>query len=283
MLIEEAEPTHRYCCQTLEIIRKSTREESSKRTDSSEGEIDAFVQKEIAATCGHFYTPLIGRLTRYPIPDDLPLNSGKGWFLDVGSNWGRWAIAAARLGYKSVGLDPSLEAIMALRRVSCQLGYPVIPVVGDSRFLPFHDNVFDVVFSYSVLQHFDKEVARKSIAEMSRVCKHGGTVLVQMPNKFGLRQTINRFKQWCTRDSNPFRVRYWSPRELMETFHSAIGPTELSVDGFFSLNPRLSDIDLLPRRYAALVLMSAFLRSCSKRLPWLLMLADSLWVKSTKV
>jgi len=227
-----------------------------------------------------------GRLPRYPIPDDLSdlLPEGNGaLFLDVGSNWGRWAIAAARQGYHAVGLDPSLEAVWALRRVSRQLGTSVWSVVGDARFLPFRTNTFDVVFAYSVLQHFDKRVAQGIIKEMARVCKPGGTVLAQMPHQFGLRQILNRMKQRITRDSNPFRIRYWSLGELRTTFRNLVGSTEITIDGFFSLNPRRADVDLLPRHYAGLVRISEFLKAASKRVPWLILVADSLWVRAVKM
>ncbi|MEM4217780.1 MAG: methyltransferase domain-containing protein [Candidatus Methanomethylicaceae archaeon] len=278
MLVEEVEPTHHYCCQTLELVRSKSTDFPKQVIHSG---IDPFVQKEIVGTCGHMYRPLQGRLTRYPIPEDLPLEGGGGkTFLDIGANWGRWAIAAAKKGYKAAGLDPSLEAVMALQRVSHQCGYPVFPIVGEARFLPFRKGAVDVAFSYSVFQHFDKQVARQAIAEASRVCRTKGIVLVQMPNKYGIRQSINLIKQKLVRDSNPFRVRYWSPSELRKTFEQLVGPAEIFVDGFFSLNPRPSDVDLLPWHYATLVRFSTFLRGLSAKMRWLRFIADSLWIKS---
>jgi SAM-dependent methyltransferase/uncharacterized protein YbaR (Trm112 family) len=283
MLVEDVEPTHHYCCETLRQIKGKEKMSSPIGFNPTDGsEIDPFVQKEIVGTCGHMYRS--ARLTRYPIPGDLPLKEGNGKiFLDIGSNWGRWAVAAARKGYRSAGLDPSLEAVMALRRVSRQLGVSVFPLVGDARFLPFRDEAVDVAFSYSVFQHFDKQVAKRAIMEAGRVCKTGGLVLVQMPNKWGIRQSMNRFKQWLVKDNNPFRVRYWSPSELHATFSSLIGPTEIFVDGFFSLNPRPSDIDLLPWHYAAIIYFSTFLCYLSKKCIWLTFIADSLWIKSFKI
>jgi ubiquinone/menaquinone biosynthesis C-methylase UbiE len=55
-------------------------------------------------------------------------------------------------------------------------------VVGDARFLPFADNSFNTVFSYSVFQHFSKENTKISLDEAARVLKKNGKSLIQMPN-----------------------------------------------------------------------------------------------------
>src|SRR6266581_1544234 len=73
----------------------------------SEFPVDPAVSWLIESTSGALYRPLIGKLTNYPIPQ-LRLPPGEGRTLvDIGCNWGRWSVAAARLGYKVVGIDPS--------------------------------------------------------------------------------------------------------------------------------------------------------------------------------
>ena len=99
--------------------------------------IDPVVAYLIAATNGLMYRHLIGRLESYPIPDiDLPPGEGRT-LLDVGCSWGRWSLAAARLGYTVIGIDPSLGAVMAARRVARQLNLAATFLVGDARHLPF--------------------------------------------------------------------------------------------------------------------------------------------------
>jgi len=74
----------------------------------------------IGATSGSSYKHLIGnpKLSEYPIPEiSLPSASG-ALLLDLGCNWGRWSISAARNGYSVVGLDPSLGAVLAARRIA---------------------------------------------------------------------------------------------------------------------------------------------------------------------
>jgi uncharacterized protein YbaR (Trm112 family) len=70
--------------------------------------IDPVVAYLVAATNGLMYKHLIGALDSYPIPD-LPLPAGQGRrFVDVGSSWGRWSIAAQRRRHQ--GLVRALQA-----------------------------------------------------------------------------------------------------------------------------------------------------------------------------
>lgn len=74
---------------------------------SGDAPIDPVVACVVAATSGIAYRHLVGRLRTYPIPHlRLPESDGAE-FLDIGCNWGRWSIAAARKGYNVVGVDPS--------------------------------------------------------------------------------------------------------------------------------------------------------------------------------
>jgi SAM-dependent methyltransferase/uncharacterized protein YbaR (Trm112 family) len=240
--------------------------------------VDTYVQGIIAGTCGNLYRSMQQDLRAYPIPElRLPPGGGRS-FLDVGCNWGRWTVAAARAGYVPVGVDPALEAIRAARRVAAQLGVHADYVVADARRLPFRDDAFDIVFSYSVLQHFAKLEARRSIEEMGRVLAADGVVLVQMANAFGLR---NLYLQAHRGFSEPgeFNVRYWRPRELREAFAEAVGGARLEADGFFSLNAQRTDLPLLsiPRR--AVVRVSTALRRASQVVPLLTWFADSVYVR----
>jgi SAM-dependent methyltransferase/uncharacterized protein YbaR (Trm112 family) len=244
--------------------------------------IDPVVMYIIVHTSGSTYQHLLGHIDQYPIPDlRLPPARAGERLLDVGCNWGRWCVAAGRRGYAPVGLDPSLGAIMAARRVCRQLGVEARFVVGDARHLPFVDECFDVVHSYSVLQHFSKGDARQAIGSAGRTLKPGGTCLIQMANFLGIRslqmQARRRFAE-----PKGFEVRYWSVPELRRTFRERIGPTEVSVDCYFGLGLQASDLDLMTPPLRALVRVSEGLRLLSRVFPPLKYVADSVYLRSTR-
>jgi SAM-dependent methyltransferase len=242
-----------------------------------EGEaVDPYVAELILGTHGNLYKHLSAGLSRYPIPD-FPLARGNGeLLLDIGCNWGRWTIAAAELGYTPIGIDPSFEAIVAARRIARQLGVDARYAVADARRLPFADEAFDVVFSYGVLQHFSKQDVAVTVGEIARVLSRGGYSWVQMPNAFGALNAL-RLAQRRFREGEHFEVRYWTPADLSRVF-GRIGPTELSTDGFFTLNPQKRDLDLLPRKFRAVVRASDAL----KRVGAPTVLADSINIRSVR-
>jgi len=271
--------------QTLGVANDALREAAQSESDSpgerplEPEEVDSYVAHAIAATGGFFYLPLIGSLSAYPIPAlRLPPASGSR-FLDLGCNWGRWCIAASRLGYEPFGIDPSLDGVRAARRVASQLGVAAHYAVADARFLPFADDSFGVVHSYSVLQHFSKADARTAFTEAARVLRAGGTALVQMPNVIGIRNLYHQVRRGF-REPTGFEVRYWTPRELRQTGESLIGPTEISIDGFFSLNPQPNQ--LLPLRFRMITGASEILRHTAEYIHPLLYAADSLYLTAIK-
>lgn len=243
--------------------------------------VDPVVSYLIGATNGYMYRRLIGKLQSYPIPEiRLPRSSGE-WLLDVGCNWGRWSIAAAKKGYSVVGVDPSLGGIMAARRVSTSLGLDIKYLVADGRYLPFAAKRFDRVFSYSVLQHFAKRDAVLALNEMARVLKPEGKSLVQMANVYGLRSLYQQARRRLKEPQN-FEVRYWSPPELRQTFKSTIGETTINVDCFGGLGIQRSDWHMVSARLKLIVAASEMLRTISKPLPILRYAADSLYLESQR-
>ena len=241
-------------------------------------EVDPYVADLIVGTHGNLYRRLARGMGRYPIPH-FPLPSGAGkTLLDIGCNWGRWSIAGTRAGYEVIGIDPSFEAIVAAKRIAGQLQANARYVVADARRLPFRDASFDVVFSYGVLQHFSKADVATSVREIARVLDPDGYSWVQMPNAYGVRN-LYQLARRRFREGDAFEVRYWTPEQLRRTF-GQIGPTELTTDGFLTLNPQASDLDLLPPHLQLLVRGSDLLRRASTHVGALSTVADSVNVKS---
>lgn len=276
MLIEETTPTHGAIAETLSRLRgQSWNQEAGQRLKG----IHPFVLDELVKTCGNMYQR-IKELHDYPIPR-LPISPEieGATLIDIGSNWGRWSFSAARNGFRVVGIDPSLTSALAGQEIARQIGVPVSFVVGDARYLPFKSNSLDVAFSYSVIQHFSRSDAQQAIHEAARVLSSDGIILIQMANRRGIRQLFNRLKQRVTADNNPFRVRYWTIRQLKAEFEQ-IGATSVSADGYLSLNAQVTDIELLPKRYAVVIRLSEALKKVAARWPALTEVADSVWVRT---
>jgi SAM-dependent methyltransferase len=240
--------------------------------------VDEHVRASLLKTHGNLYRG--ANLTRYPIPP-FPLSDGDGRpLLDIGCNWGRWTIAAARAGWRATGIDRAKKSVGAARRVAEQLGVEAEYVVGDARELPFPDASFGAVFSYSVLQHLAKEDVVDVVEEVRRVLRPGGLAWIEMPNARGplnlVRQARRGFAAGADQD-----VRYWTLPELRRTF-GTIGPAAIAADGFLTINPQPADLDLLPARSRAVVRVSEALRRASGRLPLLVEVADSVVVQARK-
>ena len=260
-------------------FRKKAKKTSSADKAVNKNGIDKFVQAEVPYTSGILYFSVQNKLNRYPIPEiRLPQGNGER-LLDIGCNWGRWSIAAAKKNYQVVGIDPSLEAVLAAKRVSKQLGANADFVVGDARFLPFAENAFEIVFSYGVFQHLSKENVKTSLDEAVRVLKSGGKTLFQMPNKYGIRQ-YQQYRRRGYTEGEGFEIRYWTPAELLETFEKKFGATKMTSDCYFGLGIQGSDADLLPLHYKMIVYSSEFLRKISGVIKPLTKVADSVYLES---
>jgi hypothetical protein len=116
---------------------------------------------------------------------------------------------------------------------------------------------------------------------MARTLKPGGQTLVQMPNRQGIRSVYHLARRRFA-EGRAFDVRYYTPQELLESFTSVIGPSALSIDGFFGLGIQPDDIAIMPLGRKLVIYGSEALRSVAKRQRWLADYADSLYVTSQK-
>jgi SAM-dependent methyltransferase/uncharacterized protein YbaR (Trm112 family) len=281
LLVSEAQQTHIEGDRALLVAEGDLSHAPLLTLTLGADEIDPFVKNAIGATNGSLYQHLVGGLDAYPIPDlRIPPGDGAS-FLEIGCSWGRWTVAAARKGYRVVGIDPSLKGVLAARRVFRQLGIEGHFLVADGRFLPFPDASFSRVFSYSVLQHLSKENVQIVLPEVRRVLMTGGEALVQLPNVFGVRCLYHEIRRGF-RETRDFEVRYWTVPELKATFSRFVGPARVFVDGYFSLNAQTSDVGFLPLHYRAIVYTSEFLRRVSMHVPALRYVADSLYVSALR-
>lgn len=284
MLFDDRDATHAFIPKTLAEVTRIENGEPIETVvsikENAPDEIDDYVPRALPYTCGNLYFPATNGIDRYPFPElRMPDSKSGELLLDVGCNWGRWSIAAAKKGYRVVGIDPSLDAVQAARRIARQLKQNAEFVVGDARCLPFAANAFDTVFSFGVFQHFSKDNTRSALDEIARVLKPDGPALVQMATNTGIRSR-QQLRRRGYAEGEEFDVRYWSPAELMTTFESKLGDTEMFADSYFGLCVHRSDADLMPLRYRLIVYTSDFLRRISTRFKPLVKVADGVYLRS---
>lgn len=254
---------------------------ASAAAASNENCIDPVVSILVGATNGIAYKNVIGRLDKIPLPELRlpPADADRRRLLDIGCSWGRWSIAAAAKGYRSIGIDPSLGAVLAAKRLADRLGLAFDVVVADARHLPFRKEAVDVAFSYSVLQHFSKTDSRRALNEIARVTRPDGTVKIQMASAIGLR-SLQHLLRRCFREPQGFEVRYWMPWELRNTFEEVFGNAEIEVDCYFGLGLQPSDAEMYSTTGRAAVERSEWLRGISLAVRPLVFVADSLYLTS---
>ncbi len=98
--------------------------------------------------------------------------------LEVGCGEGRFCRKLKALGIDATGLDPTRALLAAARQRDEQGAY----VDGVAASLPFANETFDLVVSY--LSLIDIPDIAPAIAEMTRVLKPGGKILVANLNSF---------------------------------------------------------------------------------------------------
>jgi ubiquinone/menaquinone biosynthesis C-methylase UbiE len=101
--------------------------------------------------------------------------------LDVGTGPGYLALAASKLVAPdgvAIGIDASPEMIDRARMLAARQQSRAEYLVATAQSLPFEDDSFDVVVSRLVFHHLAGDVKTQALAEMARVLRPGGRLLV---------------------------------------------------------------------------------------------------------
>lgn len=106
--------------------------------------------------------------------------------LEAGSGPAHDSLVFAENGADVTALDLSPNGLKAAERIYAEKNYRIHTTAGDLLNIPFPDNTFDLVWNAGTLEHFEPQDVQKAAAEMIRVTKPGGTVLVIVPNKLYL-------------------------------------------------------------------------------------------------
>lgn len=103
-----------------------------------------------------------------------------GRVLDVGCGTGSLALAVRRRhpDVEVVGLDPDGQILERARRKAARAGLAVDLDQGYAQQLPYPDGSFDRVLSTLMLHHLSPDAQEAMLAEVRRVLKPGGSVVV---------------------------------------------------------------------------------------------------------
>ncbi len=101
--------------------------------------------------------------------------------LDVGCGTGTLALEVARHVGRAghvAGVDPSTVQIARARSKAARRKLPIEFQIGVIEQLPFPDQTFDVVFSTLMMHHLPNSLKRQGLAEIARVLKPGGRLVI---------------------------------------------------------------------------------------------------------
>ena len=134
-------------------------------------------------------------------------NKTKGKLLDAGCGSGGYVTAARIMGFKSVGLDISEQAVNLAKERKERV------ILGDMRKMPFKNKSFDIVTAGGSIEHFPETA--QAMEEISRVLKKKGVLIGNVPYKYALLYSLSRKIQqilgiWKAGYEKPFSKKYFS-------------------------------------------------------------------------
>ncbi len=137
-----------------------------------------------------------------------------GRTLDVACGTGHGAaLLAGRCDVVGVDYDPAAVAIAAARVPSGHFHEATVPP------LEFDDDTFDAAVSFETLEHIEDD--RRFVAELRRVVRLGGPMLISSPNRAAASPNT-------IRPPNPYHVREYLLPDLVELVRQA-GFSEVEV------------------------------------------------------
>lgn len=242
------------------------------------------VQQQVAATNGKQYIDRIGKLNDYP-EYELPVKEvNEGVMLDIGNGWGRWLVAGSKKGYIPVGIDLRLEFCETALQTLNAHGKNGYSVVADLKELPFKDNIFDLVWSFSVIQHTHKDRMINCLKHIKRILTGGGFTKLEFPNKSGFRKyATNKMNSLAEAGNyNSWVVRYYSVKEYKEIFLEIFNNFYFTVHSALGIGVLKEDLKYVSFKNKILCAASLSLSQVLKIIKPLKSLADSIYVLATK-
>jgi len=108
--------------------------------------------------------------------------------LEVGAGVGTDARRLINMGALYTGINVDRGSTEATTRALNAFSLPGTPLQRDATSLDFDDGSFDAVYSFGVLQHIPE--VRKAVAEIHRVLRPGGELLVMVYNRSSINYVV---------------------------------------------------------------------------------------------
>jgi SAM-dependent methyltransferase len=161
------------------------------------------------------------RLAYLPTP-----KPGHDRLLEVGCAAGYFLQVASEAGWQAIGLEPTVNYVNYARQ---ELGQNVVlGILGDGD---FREHSFDAVCLFHVFEHLPEP--RLGLAEIRRVIKPGGTLVIEVPN------VDNWWFRLLGKNWRQFQIGhhyYYSPKTLT----SLLNKTAFEVNLIESVGKRMS-------------------------------------------
>ena len=172
------------------------------------------------------------------------LKGKKGNVLDLGAGMGISSYAFSRSGWNVTAAEPDPSRIVgsgAIRNLAEDSGLEIAVVRSFAEFLPFRDNVFDVVYGRQVLHH--AQDLQRMCREISRVLRPGGMFLATREHVINNHDDLDIFLR-----DHPLQKMYGGENAfLLEEYLDALRQCDIHVTEI--LNPCASEINLYPESY----------------------------------
>lgn len=145
--------------------------------------------------------------------------------LDIGTGTANYLLDLARRGLNCTGLDTGPGMLLRARGKAAGQGLDIKLIVAAGEALPFQEGVFDLVLSITAFEFFSDP--RGAIAEMCRVCRPGGRIVVAVLNKWSIWAVRRRILTWF-KESVFTHCRFYSYPEMRRLF----GPVRWGTAAF---------------------------------------------------
>jgi ubiquinone/menaquinone biosynthesis C-methylase UbiE len=173
--------------------------------------------------------------------------------LDIGCGSGRHVKLFAENRFQVFGIDFSKSAIFNTKNLLRKNKLRAELKCSDMHNLPFKDNYFDGVLSFGVFYYSDSKGMKKSIKEMYRVLKKGGTGFINIRStndyRYGKGKKIeNNTYILNIKDTNELDLKiHFLNRNQLRNYFKQFKKIEIEKNEFSYKNVRMLNSDWLVR------------------------------------